>query len=681
MLPDKKQPARKLATIGLATALLIGFSAALSIESPGTDDVVSGDVNVSLTDSDSDSADSYYVYFQTSGGSSWTPASNSPFSDEGAFTDFFWDASSLNGDYTLNVTNSSSTPWTSDTVSITVDNNPPSASLSSPSEFTNDESPNVKVSGSDSTSSVVNVTFMVLDSTGDIVDTGQTCTGSSECSADVSDLSEETHKVNYTVYDEAANRDSDNLSFTVDTTKDFTVDPDFDETGVVLWDDDYDLDFDIEENDESEDLTVECIDEGEAETIDTDSGSGTAFACDIDDEYSDSTVDISVEVCDVADNCETSDAEEFTFDATAPTIIESSIPGKLVNGEYPVEFTASDESGIDEAEYFYDDSDVKPGSGNSVDINSSDEEFMASVDGLDKGEHTVYFRVKDNAERWSSTDSLDIDYRPNANPEITVQAPNSLTVTAGEETGFQVTVENTGDIFIGGSSLTAEVSGIFSEDQLIEDLEPSDSTTMTYSINTTEDDLGKYDLELGSSNPDSSETIELVVEATEEQKDELDSRLSDYESKLQDLQQKVDNRKKDLPEDLQSRLEANFSTFKQKVEKARTAKENSNYYRVSSTLEGIDTEHQSAQTSYEEVDRIDNNRDRRRLMIIGAAVLLLLLVAGGAFYYFESDGELDLDIGGLVSGEGEGGISEKVSSLLASKEEEAEEFEWDGFND
>ncbi|MFB6190301.1 MAG: Ig-like domain-containing protein [Candidatus Nanohaloarchaea archaeon] len=567
-------------------------------------------------------------------------------------------------------------------ITVTLDEDNPSASLASPSSYTNSDSPTVEVSGNDPTSSVVNVTFSILNSDGTIASSGSTCTGQSTCSASTDGLADGTYKVNYTVYDEVGLSGSGNLSFTVDTTKDFSVSPDFDETGVVLWDDDYSLGFDIDSNDESEDVTVKCIDEDSGDTIDTDTGGGTAFACNIGDEYADSTVDISVKVCDVAGNCETSGAESFTFDASSPSILEAGIPGSVVNGKYPIEFTASDVSGIKKAEYFYDDPDVNVGAGNSVDVNSSEKEFMVAVEGLDKGEHTVYFRVRDGAGRWSSTESLNIDYRPNANPEITIQAPNSITVTAGEETGFQITVKNTGDIFIGGSSLTLEASGVFSETQLIEDLEPSNSTTLGFSINTSREDLGKHELEISSTNPDTSKTVELVVEATQQQKNQLDTKLSDYESKLSELQEKIDSKKADLPSNLQSRLEANFSTFKQKIVEARTARQNGNYYRVSSALENIDSKYQAAQTSFENVKKIDSRRDTQRLLMMGAGFFLLLLVAGGAFYYFESDGELDLDISGLASGDLElGGVKERITSLLESREEEAEEFEWDGFKD
>lgn len=649
---------------------------------------MSGDVNVSLTDSDGDSQDSYYVYFQKDGDSSWTEASGSPFSDEGSFTDFFWDASSLNGDYTLNVTNSTSTPWKNDTVSLTIDNNGPSASLTSPSQWTNSDSPTVEVTGSDSISSVENVSFSVLDS-GSVVDSGNSC-NSDTCSSDASDLSDGSYDVNYTVFDIAGNSNSGNLTFNVDTTQDFVVDPDFSETGAVLWDSDYAVEFSIESNSEAGDLTVSCQD-GEGDTIDTytlSSGSTGTVSCDVPDDYADSTVDVTIEVCDRAGNCDTSDAETFTFDASSPTILESSTPGNVVNGEFPVEFTASDASGIDSLEYFYDDSSISTGSGTQVDLNSSDGEFMASVNGIDAGQHTVYFRVQDNAGRWSSTDSLDIDYRPDAEPEITMEAPSSLSVKAGQSTGLQVTVRNTGDIFISSSDITASAEGVFSETKTVEDLDPSNASTVSFTIDTSEEDLGKYDLELSATNPQTSKTVELVVEATESQRQQLDTRLSDYESKLQQLQQKIDSNRGDLADDLESRFDSNFTEFKQKVEEARSAKQNGDYYKVSSALEGIDSDYQSAQSSFENVKKIDDRRDRRRMIMIGAGAFFLLLLAAGGIYYYENEGEFDFDLD-FGSGSDSGGfelpsideLKEKLSSLAGSGKEEAEEFEWDGFKD
>ncbi|MFB6213566.1 MAG: CARDB domain-containing protein [Candidatus Nanohaloarchaea archaeon] len=490
--------------------------------------------------------------------------------------------------------------------------------------------------------------------------------------------------------DDVGNWANGSWSFTVDTTQDFTVDPSFDDgPGAVKWSEDYSLGFDIQENSESADVTVSCLDSG-GDTIDTDTLSDGAVtaSCDIDDEYEDSTVDLSVEVCDQAGNCDTSGESTFTFDSSQPNVFESNIPGSVVNSDFPVEFTASDASGIQELEYFYDDSTVNEGSGTSVDIDGSSGEFTASVNGLSEGQHTVYFRVKDEAGRWSSTESLEFDYRPDAQPEITMEAPSSISVTAGDSTGFQVNVKNTGDIFIGSSNITASAEGVFSDSKTVEELAPTNSTTVSFSVSTVADDLGKHTITLSVSNPETSKTIGLVVEATSQQESSLDTKLSDYETKLQQLQQKVEAKKGDLPKDLESRLEANLSGFRQKVQDARQAKQNGNYYRVSSSLEGIESDYQAAQSSFENVKKADNRRDTRRWMMIGGGLVLLLAIAGGGFYYYENDREFDFDFeldlgsGDEDSDEGPGFVSnfmDRLSALTNSKEEEAEEFQWDGF--
>lgn len=677
MFPTDKHLVPKIAVLSLTTALLIGFSAGITFEEPASNAVVSGDAPINI--SDGDSSGNYSVYYKKSGGS-WSDAvtnPSSPIDDGGTFTTFTWDTSSFSGgDFKLNVTNFTQS---SETIDLTVDNNAPSASLSSPSTWTNSDSPTVEVSGSDSTSSVVNVTFSILDTSGNIVNNGNTCTGSSTCSTSPSDLSDGKYKVNYTVFDEGENKGSGNLTFNVDTTASFSVSPDFSQgPGPVKWSSDFTLDFSIEGNSESEDVTVKCID-GDGDTIDSSTGSGTSFSCDIPDDYGGSTVDLSVEVCDKAGNCVTSDSESFIFDAGPPSVVSSNIPGSVVNSDFMVEFSATDDaSGVDSLEYFYDDSSVSTGSGTSVELNGSDSEFIASVDSLQKGSHTIYLRVRDNAGRWSSASSLDFDYRPNAEPEITMDSASGITVTAGESTGFQVTVRNTGDIFIKSTEITAAVEGVFSQTEKVKELKPSNSSTVSFTIDTTKDDLGGYDLNLSATYPATSKTIDLVVEATQQQQSNLNSRLSKYESRLQKLQTKINNKEGDLPKDLQSRLESNFSAFKKRVERAQTAKRNGEYYKVSSALEGIDSDYQAAQSSFQNVKKMDNRRDTRRWIMIGGGLLFLLMMAGGGIYYFETD-EIDFDIsGGDLTLHG---IKDGFNSLLSKGGEEAEQFEWDGFKE
>ncbi|MFB6291945.1 MAG: hypothetical protein ABEI58_00965, partial [Candidatus Nanohaloarchaea archaeon] len=471
----------------------------------------------------------------------------------------------------------------------------------------------------------------------------------------------------------------------VDTSYDGDTSPSMpsDDTILLQEDESYDFTFELDENSESTDITATCYDSND-DKIDSDtndvSSDDTQFTCSVDGgDYADTEQDIYIEMCDEAGNCQQSDTKTYVFDGSKPSLVEVGTDVTTVNSDFPVDFSATDVSGIDKLEYFYDDSTVDEGDGTSVDVSEDDSQFTASVSSLDRGNHTIYVRVKDGAERWSDTSSFDFEYLPNADPEVSLSAPDGVNVAAGKSTSFEVTVENTGKLLVSGVEVSASAGSVFSENQSTGELMPGDTETLSYDVDTEPGDIGKYTAKVSSSNPEASSSFGFIVEANSTQEQNLKQKLSEWNQTLQELKENVTSLKNSgLSESRAQRLENNLSDFEKRIENAREAKSKGNYYRVASLLDDADVDYRTAKSSYTKVREEHQAAQKRRLIMIGGGILLLLLLGGVGFVMYSEDHELDFDVdsgshmGFLVD------IEAKFKSIFKD-EDEAEEFEWDGF--
>lgn len=595
------------------------------------------------------------------------------------------------GDYEFKVNTSASSDNATIT-GVTLDGKSPTVDSKSPSGDTNDEDPTVSYSASDSDAGVDTSTeyIQVLDEDDDEVD------AANDTSVDVSDLNDgETYTVKYEVADKVGNWNNDSWTFTVDTDYDGDTSPSLDwessvDDGVMLMDDDEDLTIGYNDDDEEPD-EVTCYEDYEdsddkGDKIDDDTSSNTEdneyqFKCTFDEnDYEDEEVDLTVEACDAAGNCDAYDAGTFTFDASPPSIIDLSTSVSVVNGKFPIDFTATDVSGLEELEYFFD-SDTDKGDGTNVNISDDTEEFDAEVSDLDEGDQTIYVRVKDGAGRWSDKESLDFEYLPDATPSVSLTAPSSLNVTAGDSKSFTVTVENSGDLLVSGAELTVKGKGVDANES-VKELYPDESEDFSFDVSPKKADIGSHTIDISTTNPSASETVDLRVLASEDQKSSIESKLSDYRSKLEGLKTNVSSLKaRNLPGELKNRLDSNYSSFKKKVDEAENAVSSGKYYKAETVLEGIDSSYLNAANTYDAVKKQYRKGQQQQMLMMGIVGLAALGALGAVFFWRSEEYDLHLDriadsdisVGDLE------GLKSRVSSIFKS-EEEAEEFEWNGFN-
>ncbi|WEL19865.1 hypothetical protein [Candidatus Nanohalococcus occultus] len=584
---------------------------------------------------------------------------------------------------------------------FTLDGKPPEVTITEDSDYVGDD-PTIEVEVSDDYTDVVEANVSVDndvtvdDEPNDIdCDAGETCT--LDYDLDTSDIDEgDDFEFEIDVADDVGNTGSDSNTFTLDTTYEGDVSPSMDwstdvEDQIIQMDDDVDLDLSYGDGDEDP-AEVICYDgdtddddnEFDSDDVDDDNEARCTFD---EDEFADGQeVELNIQVCDEAGNCETHEDGDYTIDTEDPELEEISMAAGAVNSDFSVDYRASDTSGISELEYFFE-STVEAGDGNQVDVDSDSEDvessFTVDPSDLDSGDgKMVYVRVKDSAGRWSNIEQLEFNYYPGEKPEIGLSAPSELDMTATQETVVRITVENTG--MIPADEIEVTFADLFEGAKTVEGLEPGNEETVLRSFTPEESDIGTASIEVSATGFDVSKTISARIVASSSQQESISSSLETYKSRLEELKTNTSSLKPNLNDNLESELDSNVSVFEDKVNSAETAIEEGRYYEAEQILSGIDSDYSSARQSYEDVKErhAANQQNQMIMMVLGILLVAGVGVGGFAYHegYFEQydlDHNLDLEV--VTSKLGDLGASSSDGRKVKGEDEE-DEFEWGGFN-
>lgn len=528
----------------------------------------------------------------------------------------------------------------------------------------------------------------------DVCSAGGECTVSFEL--DTSEISQgDTFTLDVIAQDLVGNEFSGSFSYTLDNEyqahqPEFTVE-DADENNNVDLNGDVNLDVTVGNIDEEEsDVQVKCLVDGD-EVSTTDWEDEEDFSCQIpSEEVDDDTVDVSVEACDRAGNCEESSEDSYTFDSMSPEVesFSTSREYNVYSDDFDVNYEAFDSaSGVEELEYFFY-AGTAPGDGNAVAFDGEGE-FKVDTALLDgNGEQTVYLRARDAVGHWSDVKSIDFEYHPDATPTINLEASDDFSVEAGSSGDIDVVVENTGKLLVQSVTVTAS-SQILNGSKTVEDLTEGESVNAEFGISPTENQTGLCNVSFTTETPEASDSIEVLVEANSEQRANVDAQLETYSSRMAEIKSNVSElQSSGLQENLNDSLNSGVSSFVQQVESAQQFKENGEYHRALSAIEGIDASYESASSTVEEVKSQHEANQFRQTLIMIFLGLLIIGGAGGTFLYtsdrrdFEIEALQDLDVevpalGGLAEK-----VQEKVEAFkekLAEEEEEVEE-KFKGFN-
>ena len=540
---------------------------------------------------------------------------------------------------------------------VVFDGEEPQINSESPSDAITDQTPDIEATFEDEFSGLTE-TWINFDADGDEINSSTTSLSGADSDTreidfsdnDFNDLGDGSYTVDYGAKDEAGNSISSSWSFVVDT-----VDPDpdnvvfEDEDGDEIEETDYDVegenDFPVDvsfdaTNDHESTVTATCLVNGEDEgdeTFDLEDNTDYDFTCDIDEDYFDGDVDFEFRLEDDAGNDWTSDSVTFGLDESDPTVstVESVSGLGVFNSDFDVSYEAFDSvSEIDQAEYFFDES-TDEGEGSEV----SDGEFTVDTSDLDEGEHELFVRAQDGVGKWSETDSFTFDFYPDEEPEASLNVAESLNVTSGSTEDLEVEIENTGVILV--PSGTVSVSS-FGSNESFESVAPEESTTVDVELSPGEDDLGENTLSVELDGVNASAEVDVLVKASEDVQDDIESDLDDYASDYENLSSRVESLRSELSQERKDRLDSDFSEVESSVQEAQDAVDNGEYYMAEEIVSDLESQMQSVEETYstvEEEQRIDN---RNTLIGLGLGLFLLLIASGVGFVAYSDEYELDI---------------------------------------
>lgn len=642
-----------------------------------------------------------YIYFEIDGPNNESSNRTGVSGQDYVVYDNFSPGSGNSGDYTVTATAEDNE---SETKEFVIDISEPEITKGDDKEFVEDN-PNIDFTVSDEFSAVTSLSIDTFDVSVDDSSRSDVCGSGGECTVsfdvDTDDVSQgDTFTVDLTAEDEVGNEVTEGFEYTLDDsfeadTPEFSVEGADGDNDVLMTDEEVSVDVTVSGmDDETSDVRVSCLVDGdETDNSPTDWSSDEDFSCDLsEDEVGGETVDVSVEACDEAGNCEESDTRSYTFDSSPPLLesFSTSTGYDVFSDDFNVEFEATDSgTGVESAEYFFS-SAILQGNGNEVDLDG-DSEFQIDTSEIpdpDEESQTVYMRVRDGVGQWSDYRSIDFDYRPEATHTASLSAEENFSVRSGGSGVFEVTVENTGDLLIRSMNVTVS-SNVVSGERTVEELEGEESRTLEFDTEPNESQIGEWQVDLESDDPRVSESVNITVRANEEQREEVDSMLENYSSSMDSLSSNItDLRREGLDAELNETLSENVTPFKHRVKSAQEFVDEGEYYRAYSALENIEELEETAKSTFSDVKQEHEINQRNSLLLMLFGGFIVVAAGAGAFVYTREDYKLGLDelnldeyrvpdLGGISSA-----VSEKIQALGEKIEEEEEEVEqkFEGFS-
>ena len=588
-----------------------------------------------------------------------------------------------------------------------------SETFPSPDESISDERPDIELRFDDSPAGVdggsVDASFQNSDIDLDKTDETDGDGGGATFEPDEDLSSEESYTVGWSAEDTVGNTGSNEFDFTVDSGYNgptgVSLEPE-DGNVIGLDDDEFQLDVTVDENDDGDtEIEVGCYEDSDFDnaydtgTID-DTGDNDeedrTFTCDIEvGEYSDGDT-IYIGLADQAGNRYSDSNDDITasyeIDTRSPVVQSLEFASTDVSDPtFSSDFDASvevddDTESTSRVEYYFD-SDTDDGDGTPLEWDG-DGDYTIDTSDLESGSHTLHIRARDSVDDdngdafhgYSDAETLDFSFNPDASRSIDLQATENITVTAGESGTLDATAENTGGAFI--SDFNVSVSGFFSGQETVEQLRSGAQEEVSFDFGTSESDLGSSSATLEADGFDASKEIAIDIEANQEQRSSVNSKLQRYSNELESLRSNYTELKSKVSGARESNLTSQFNEYESLIQNMRSAVESDNYAEAQELLSDAQTRLETSKGSVSDTQSFVESRNQRNNIIIAAVGLLAVVGIGiGGFIYSERYGldikqALDSDIPTTSID----GLKSRVRTIFTD-EEDADEFEWSGFED
>jgi ElaB/YqjD/DUF883 family membrane-anchored ribosome-binding protein len=695
---------------GVITVLAAGASA-LQIASPENGQVVdAGDTRIEVTGAD---GGTYDLWVENSNGNLQLKSGRNDTS--GNVTHSF--SSYGTGSFSIVANDSSAGTPAATAFSLGVDASGPalddSETFPSPDESISDERPNIELRFDDSPAGVngssVDASFQNSDINLDKTDESDGDGGGATFEPDEDLSSEETYTVDWSADDQVGNTGSGEFDFTVDNSYNgptgVSLEP---EDGRVIGvdDDEFRLDVTVDENDDGDtEIEVGCYEDSDFDnaydtgTIDDTGDSDEedrTFTCDIDvGEYNDGDT-IYIRLADQAGNRYSDSNDEITasyeIDTRSPLVqslefASTDVSDPTFPGDFDVSVEVDDDTESTSRVEYYFDSDTDNGDGTALEWDG-DGDYTVDTSDLESGSHTLHIRARDSVDDdngdafhgYSDAETLDFSLNPDASRSIDLRATDNVAVTAGESGTLNATVANTGGVFV--SEFNVSVSGFFSGQGTVEQLRSGAEGELDFGFDTSESDLGSASVTLEADGFDASKDVAIDIEANQEQRSNVESKLQRYGNELESLRSNYTELRSKVSGTRESNLSSRFNEYESLVQETRSAVESDNYAEAQELLSNAQTRLEASKESVSNTESFVESRNQRNAIILAVVGLLAVVGVGvGGFIYSERYGldirqALDSDIPTTSID----GIKSRIRTVFTD-EEDADEFEWSGFED
>jgi hypothetical protein len=552
-----------------------------------------------------------------------------------------------------NAGNTVNTSWTGNPVSIN-DSTAPSIVDRYPEEdaYISSDSPNLNVDVEDLLSGLKNATLTV-DGNSTNFTVSDSEVESEELQLELESLDEGVYSPEVTAYDQEGNSETYDWAFTVDTQKpdpsaSLSPSPDGQEYLTTATP----LQVEVDEEDVSptnvERITCYVDDPSD---YNNDFGSSSeysdgSFRCgELDpSSYSEGSHSIYVEFYDRAGNKQVSNLGEYVFDTVNPEIETLTVTPEYTNTEPSVTVEASDfGSGVEDAEYMFSE-DVDDGEGNTISegFEDGDMSFQPNLRNKEDGDYELFVRVQDGSGKWSDTRSVNFTLDRGALPDPELETEGTLHITSGSSTGFEVTINNNGKVPLTSAELRfldgieGSLNSVDVEGESEETVSVIASTNRSYGqIETT--------LKLTTDSVSENVTVPVNIRASEEQKQEVNERIKQYESRLRYLKANMTKLEEDgADQELIDQMDAEIGDFEERLQQINASIAEDRYYEIASSIDEVESQRSEAVNTTETVKEQHRQNEQRFWMIL-FTVSTLGILGGGAFVWYRSDYYLDTD--------------------------------------
>ncbi|MFQ3308011.1 MAG: DNA repair exonuclease SbcCD ATPase subunit, partial [Candidatus Nanohaloarchaea archaeon] len=138
-------------------------------------------------------------------------------------------------------------------------------------------------------------------------------------------------------------------------------------------------------------------------------------------------------------------------------------------------------------------------------------------------------------------------------------------------------------------------------------------------------------------------TVPVNIRASEEQKQEVNERIKQYESRLRYLKANMTKLEEDgADQELIDQMDAEIGDFEERLQQINASIAEDRYYEIASSIDEVESQRSEAVNTTETVKEQHRQNEQRFWMIL-FTVSTLGILGGGAFVWYRSDYYLDTD--------------------------------------